>query len=106
MPKMKPGGRNMKKGKAKKKIAARKKTIVKRKSKPKAKSKPHVKYLTINPEKDDVFDEVEELRRIETCLDIIFGHLRRIKSEGGEGSLKLILDYFYSKYGTRFLARQ
>ena len=114
----------MKKAKAKKKKSVNKKitariivkSIARSKTKPKAKpkarpkarpkAKAKVRYLTINPEKDVAFDEVEELRRIETCLDIIFGHLRRIKNEGGEGSLQLILDYFYSKYVTRFLSRQ
>ena len=116
----------MKKRKAKKKITvkaktkskARAKPATKSKAKPKAKPKPKkararpkkvragIDLITINQGQQDIFDEVEELRRIETCLDVIFGHLRRIKNEGGESSLQLILDYFYSKYGVRFFSRQ
>lgn len=101
---MKKGKKKVAKTKAKTKV----KTKARAKVKSRAKAKPRSKggFLTVNTEKNEVFDEVEELRRIETCLDIIFGHLRRVKSEGGDSSLKLILDYFYSKYGTCFFSRQ
>lgn len=101
---MKKGKKKVAKTKAKTKV----KTKSRAKVKSRAKAKPRSKggFLTVNTEKNEVFDEVEELRRIETCLDIIFGHLRRVKAEGGDSSLKLILDYFYSKYGTCFFSRQ
>lgn len=105
---MKKGKKKVAKTKTKTKTKVKTKARARAKVKSRAKAKPRSKggFLTVNTEKNEVFDEVEELRRIETCLDIIFGHLRRVKSEGGDSSLKLILDYFYSKYGTCFFSRQ
>ncbi len=89
----------MTKRKTKKKPAVKKRVVLKVKAKPKSKAKSSVMR------REESFDEVKELRCIETYLNLVYGHLRKIQKEGGQDMLNLVLNYFQAKHDVQFFCQ-
>lgn len=88
--------------KAKKKPAKKKKPAIKKRVVHKVKAKPRLQVKSPTKPQVEVFDEIRELQSIETFLNLIYGHLRRIQREGGEDMLKMVLSYFHAKHNVSF----